>query len=189
MFYSLFLGDEFGRLCEGMIVSDMAGGVLAVVVAVIALLWRTSSQWCLNKSSDRERNDIRRCTSYEPGQRYSSCFYWGTQESGRWCWYQGLDAVLDKAVHPKHGKRVKDRCIREGCYWFQRVFVGRFWFGVDLLSCAILTAIDAVLLHFFPSSWKMAKGWITSYFWTKTSCSSAVITMPISCGVFQVFLW
>ena len=71
---------------------------------------------------------------------------------------KGLDAVLDKAVHPKHGKRVKDRCIREGCYWFQRVFVGRFWFGVDLLSCAILTAIDAVLLHFLPSSWKMAKG-------------------------------
>ena len=38
---TLFLGDEFGRLCEGMAVNDIDGRVLSVAVTANVLLWRS----------------------------------------------------------------------------------------------------------------------------------------------------
>ena len=59
-----------------------------------------------------------------------------------------------------------DKCLKERCYWSQRLcwkilVSGRLFFFFFI--CAILIAIDVVLLQFLTSSWKVASGWITSW--------------------------
>ena len=82
-----------------------------------------SSQWCLQKAQTEKEMTLGDALPMNRVKDTALASIEKPKNPAGAVDIKSLEVVLDKVVHLKDGKRVKDRCLREGCYRFQKMCV------------------------------------------------------------------